>query len=58
MYIALLDINQLYCALFVQKVPMLNKFILIKFLVETKLLLNYEEKSIGVKIKRVPNNKT
>ena len=48
MYIALLDINQLYCALFVQKVPMLNRFILIKFLVETKLLLNYEEKSIGL----------
>lgn len=35
MYIALLDIIQLYCALFVQKVPMLNKFLLIKFLLKS-----------------------
>ena len=28
MHIALLDIIQLYCALFVQKVPMLNKLLL------------------------------
>ena len=58
MHIALLDIIQLYCALFVQKVPMLNKLLLKSNYYWIMKKKNREKKTIGMITKRVPNNKT